>query len=239
MNLQHRRSFFPLLVLTASVMLVPPTCRAQLLPPGDFNGKSLDEWTLNWGEWGIKTGLGGQTLPNTVDGVRYLPPNFGNVFVADLTIQQGTAVVFSPFFIFGERYDDGSQDNPNDPIIDQIFEGATIRTTFDGSVVLEGFASDFPERNSGVRVFSEPIPYTDPQPRGPGLNATAAIFEVGIGAMFDMPFGEHTIMNVYSSNFFGGPFTSTYNITVVPEPSTLVLLGSVIFGQFICSRRRE
>ena len=104
-----------------------------------------------------------------------------------------------------------------------LFENATIRTTFDGSVVLEGLASDFPERKSSVRTFSEPIPYVEPQDRG-GINAVAAIFEQGIGAMFDVPLGEHTIMNVYESTFFGGPFSATYNITVVPEPAGLSIM---------------
>jgi hypothetical protein len=238
MKLQHPWRIFPLLVLTACLTLAPALCRAQLLPPGDFNGKSLDEWTLDWGEWAIRIApdLGGQTLPDTVNGVRYLSPNYGSVFVQDLTIPQGTAVVLSPYFIFGESYDDGTQDMPSDIADFMLFENATIRTTLNGSVVLEGLASNFPERKTSIRTFSEPIAYVVPQNRG-NHNATAAIFEQGIGAMFELPIGEHTIMNVYSSNFFGGPFSATYNITVVPEPSTLVLLGSVMVGQLACLRR--
>ena len=216
-----------------------------MLPPGDFNGKSLDEWTLDWGEWTIRTSLGGQTLPDTVDGVQYLPPNLvdgvvAEFFVADLTIQQGTRLVFSPYFVFGERYEDGSED-PVRAVDDfMLFENATIRTTFDGSVVLEGLASDFPERKSSVRTFSEPIPYVEPQDRG-GINAVAAIFKQGIGAMFDVPLGEHTIMNVYSSTFFGGPFSATYNITVVPEPAglSIMICGSLALVSYRVSRCRN
>jgi hypothetical protein len=240
MRAQFRRLVFPSLVLTAS-MLAPAIGRAQLLPPGDFQGKSLDEWTLDWSQWSIATGLGGQTLPDTVDGVKYLPPNFGGGdFVTSLTVSRDTPLLVSPFFVFGERYDNGTEDNPNDPIIDQIMDDAMIRTTFDGNVLLEGQASDFPERTFGVTVFAEPIPYAQPQPRGPGVNAVAAIFGIGIGTMYaDLPLGEHTIRNVYNSpNFFGGPYSFTYNITVIPEPSTLVLLGSVLVGSFVCSRRR-
>jgi hypothetical protein len=240
MKVQHRRLVFPLLILTASFMFGSATCRAQLLPPGDFQGRSLAEWTLEWSKWSIATGLGGQTLPDTVDGVRFLPPNFGGGdFVADLTIPQGTALLVSPFNVFGERYDNGTEDNPNDPIIDTIFEDATVEVTLNGNVLLQGEASDFPERKYGVTVFPEPIPYAQPQPRGENLNSIAAIFGVGLGTMYaNLPLGEHTIRNVYNSpGFFGGPFSFTYNITVIPEPSSLCCLGASILVLLIARRR--
>lgn len=160
----------------------------------------------------------------------------GIAFVADLTIQQGTAVVFSPYFVFGETYDAGSDDLPSDIADFMLFENATVQTSLDGSVVLDGLASEFPDRKSSIRVFSQPISYLQPIDRG-GKNAIGAIFEQGIGAMFELPVGEHTIMNVYSSNFFGGPFSATYNITVVPEPSSLLLLGIVGIGLPMMRRR--
>jgi hypothetical protein len=241
MKWHDQRLIFPLFLLTASLILDRATCNAQLLPPGDFQGKSLDEWTLDWSQWAIATGLGEQTLPDIVDGVRYLPPNFGGGdFVADLTIPQEPLLV-SPFFVFGERYDNGTEDNPNDPVLDAIFDDATIKTTFDGTVLLEGAASSFPDRLTDVTVFSQPIPYAEPQPRGPGVNAVAALFAVGIGTMYDnLPFGEHTIQNVYTSpNFFGGPYSFTYNITVVPEPACLLSVGVGTLGLFGCGRRRR
>jgi hypothetical protein len=261
MKPKHRELILPLIVITTSWMFVPATCRglgydggtqnggvipcvsttcsAQIVPAGDFHGKSLDEWGLGYQQWGIATGLGGQALPDTVDGVRYLPPDFGSNFVADLTIQQGTPLVFTPFNVFGERYDNGTEDNPADPVIDEIFQTTTIRTTFDGAVVLEGSANEFPDRKFGVTVFSAPIPYAAPQPRGPGLNSVTAIFGTGITAIFDkLPLGRHTITNVYNSPFFGGTFSATYNITVVPEPSTLVVLGSFLMACTACVRPR-
>jgi hypothetical protein len=226
MKVQHRRLSFPLLVLTALLTLAPAISRAQLVPPGDFRGKSLAQWSFDWTEWGLKTGLGGQTLPDTVDGVRYLPPNLGSTFVTSLTIQQGTAVVFAPFVVFGENYDNGTSDNPADPVLNDIFADVTIQTMFDGATVLQGSGNAFPDRKYGPTSFAAPIVYIDPQPRGPGLNSVAAIFGLGIGAIFDpLPLGQHTIQNVYTSNFFGGTFSTTYNITVIPEPSTLCGLG--------------
>jgi hypothetical protein len=239
MKVQHG-FVLSLVVLSASLMLFPVSVKAQLLPPGDFRGKSLDEWGLDWAQWGVATGLGGQTLPDTVDGVRYLPPNFGGGdFVTDVTIREGTPIVVAPFFVSGERYDDGSEDNPADPILGTIFEETTFRSTFDGNVVLEGSASDFPERTSDVTVFSQPILYTTPQPRGPELNAVAAIFGKGLTTIFDgLPLGEHTLRNEFDSSFFGQA-SFTYNITVVPEPSTIVLLGSVTLGSFVLFGRRR
>lgn len=233
MILQLRRLLLPLFVLIASLMSVPATCSAQLVPPGDFRGKSLAQWTFDWTEWGLKTGLGGQTLPDTVDGVRYLPPNLGSTFVTSLTIQQDEAVLFAPFVVFGENYDNGTSDNPADPVLNDIFADVTIQTMFDGVTVLQGSGNSFPDRKYGPTSFAAPIVYTDPQPRGPGLNSVAAIFGLGIGAIFNpLPLGQHTIQNVYTSNFFGGTFSATYNITVIPEPSTfaLLIIGTTALG---------
>jgi hypothetical protein len=201
------------------------------VPPGDFRGKSLDEWGLAYQQWGIATGIGGQSLPDTVDGVKFLPPNLGSSFVADLTIPQGTPVVFSPFNVFGEKYDNGTEDTPADPVIEQIFDSTTIETKYDGGVVLQGGANALPDRKFGVTLFSAPIAYASPQPRGPGVNSVAAIFGVGLTAIFDaLPPGEHTIVSAYDAPFFGGSFSSTYNITVVPEPASCVVLGVVALG---------
>jgi hypothetical protein len=240
MTAQHRGLFLSLFLVIA-LTLAAATCRAQLLPPGNFQGKSLDQWTIDWSQWSIATGLGEQTLPDTVDGVRYLPPNFGGGdFVTNVTVPQGTPLMVAPFFVFGERYDNGTEDNPNDPVIGAILDDAMIKVTYDGNVLVEGAASAFPDRLSDVTVFPAPIPYAEPQPRGPGINAIAALFGVGVGTLYDMlPLGEHTIRNEYNSpNFFGGPFTFTYNITVVPEPASFILLGIGALGLSSCRRRR-
>jgi len=229
---------WPIFVLAASLSIAPARGQAQLAPPGDYHGKSLAQWGFDWSEWGIRTGLAGQSLPDTVDGVRYLPPNVGSTFVADLTVQQGTALVFSPFLVFGENYDNGGSDDPNDPILDQIFADATIETKLDGVTVLQGAADAFPARDFGPTAFASPIVYTDPQPRGPGLNSVAAIFALGIAAIFDpLSPGQHTIQNVYVSNFFGGSFSATYNISVIPEPGSGFAGVTGALGLLVARRR--
>jgi hypothetical protein len=236
MKLQHRRFIFSLVVLIASFVCAAATCRAQLLPPGDFRGKSLAQWGTDYIEWGLRTTLGGQTLPNTVNGVRYLPyfPLAGD-FVADVTIPQGTALLTQPFGIYGQLYDDGFENNPVDPIIDTIFEESTIRVTYNGNVVLEGLANTFPNRKSGLTIYPEPIPYLIPQAEG----AIAATFDAGgINTIFDMlTLGNHTINSEFDSSL--GTGSITYNITVVPEPATLMLLGSATCACMVCVRRRS
>ncbi len=189
MKRQHRRFIFPLLVLTALLTSLPAACHAQLLPPGDFRGKSLAEWGLEYFEWDSAT-YGGQTRPDTVDGVRFLP-----IGGADVTVPPGTPLAWSPYFVTGEQYDDGSEDDLVDlgPFLDTMFAETTIRTTLNGSVIFDGSAGDFPERMV-VTEFAESFPYVAPEPREPGLNAIGAIWAMGLMAIIDdLPPGEHTI----------------------------------------------
>jgi hypothetical protein len=51
--------------------------------------------------------------------------------------------------------------------------------------------------------------------------------------------GEHTLRNEYNSEFFGGAYSNTYHISVVPEPNSLVLLGSFMLGWSVFIRRRK
>jgi hypothetical protein len=247
---------FPLVVLAAGLIFLPDKCSAQLLPPGDFNGKSFQQWFLEYGQWAapLSSPVGvipfDPSRPNTFNGVRFLPvvdALSNRDFTTNLTIQEGTAIIGSPFFIYGERYDDGHEDNPDDPLLATIFEQTTIRTTLDGTVVLDGTASSLSNRRFGPSRFPEPIAYTVPQQRGPdgsplgqGLFAVASAWTTGIGTMFtNLPVGEHTLRNENNSEFFGGAYSSTYHISVVPEPSSLVLLGSFMVGWSVCLRRRK
>ncbi|MCC6494296.1 MAG: hypothetical protein IT424_14890 [Pirellulales bacterium] len=219
------------LVVAASLAWLPTASRAQLVPPGDFHGKSHDQWGLDWTIHGLRVGLGGESLPDVVDGVRYLPFSEGNDFAADVSIQPGTAVVFSPYVLFGEQYADGSEDDPvalADFINNTILGPTTIRTTLDGNVVLEGGFFDFPDRTFDITLFPEPIEYAAPNARFP---AVAAYWATAITAIFDgLSPGEHTIVNVQNSPFFSPlPSVATYNITVVPEPAGLALAAVGIF----------
>jgi hypothetical protein len=230
-----------LVALTASGIVVPGTCQAQLLPPGDYHGKSLEQWGMDYAKWAVPLTFPAGIIPfdparpDTFDGVRYLPVGeFGiRDFTANLVIQPGIAVFGSPFFIFGEQYDDGHEDDPADPVVVTILEETTIRATLDGTVVLEGTPNSPSDRKFGPSHFQEPIPYTAPQQRGPdgsplgqGLFSVASAWTTGTGTMFaNLSPGEHTLRFDFNSEFFGGAYSSTWNITVVPEPATDALVG--------------
>src|SRR5262249_47368839 len=155
-------------------------------------------------------------LSNTVKGVRFLPPTIGGgEFEFEITVTAGTPIFLSSFYVFGEQYDDGTADNPADPILPFIFETTDVETCLDGQVVLSGTTSDMTDRLTGPSVFDEPIPYSTPQPRGPALNSVAATFTMGVGGIFPpLPVGTHTIENTIDSLFFG-PTHAVYHITVV------------------------
>jgi hypothetical protein len=175
--------------------------------------RSLTEWDTLAMEWAIATGLGGQDLPDTVDGVRFLPANFmGDEF--DIQLKPGTPIAFPFLPIFGELYDNDTFDDP-DADYSFLLEGTFIDARLDGKVLFHGLASDFPAYSFGPVVLDEPIDYADPQPRGPGLNAVAAIWVFGTGAVFKpLPVGEHTL--VVDIEGILGDFNTTYNITVTP-----------------------
>ena len=51
--------------------------------------------------------------------------------------------------------------------------------------------------------------------------------------------GEHTLREEYNSEFFGGAYSSTYYISVVPEPSALVPACIGALGFFGYGRQRR
>jgi hypothetical protein len=193
--------------LTPSAVL-PPQSRAF--------GTTLQELGVTYAQQAIEEELGGGSdLPDKLGRVQFLPPNFGGTVEVDITLRPGTPFFFTPFFVFGERYDSGPDDRVQDIVDFGLFENAQIRTELNGRVVLEGSGTDLAAFGFGPTFFSEPIVYTDPQPRG-DRNAVSALFVQGIGALFTpLPVGQHTLVNTLQTEFFGD-FSTTYHITVVP-----------------------
>jgi hypothetical protein len=141
-----------------------------------------------WSDWAIASVLGGATnLSDTLGRVRFLPDDsFDPSPEIHVTLPPGTPFVAPPFIVFGERYDDPNvpDDNPADPILDGFFETVAIQTVLDDHVLLDGTGTELARFRFGPVYFDEPIVYAEPQARGPGLNAVAALFVVGIGSVY-------------------------------------------------------
>ncbi|MGH8071557.1 MAG: hypothetical protein ACRERE_41260 [Candidatus Entotheonellia bacterium] len=192
--------------------LVPPQSHAF--------GKSFEQWNVLYSEWAIASGLGGATdLSETLGQVRFLPADlFDPSPEFHVTLPPGTPFVAPPFVVWGGRYDDPDvpDDNPADPILDDFFETAEIQTVLDGYVLLGGTGTELEPFRFGPVYFDEPIVFAEPQPSGPGLNSTAALFVVGIGSVYHpLPVGQHTLVTTVHS-FFGDKQV-TYHITVSPQ----------------------
>jgi hypothetical protein len=215
-----RQSVLVVLVTFVAVSMAPARSSGQagqspLLPPdAHFQGRSMPEWNILASEFAIATGLTGQERPDTIGRVRFLPYYGATEFSIEL--DPGTAIAFPPFFVFGELYDDGTQDDPNDPFIDVLLETATVETRLNGRVLLQGVASELEAYAFGPVNFDQPIWYAEPQPRGPGLNAVAAMIVFGVGSVYrPLPVGEHTLEITVDSEFFG-LIERTYHISVTP-----------------------
>jgi hypothetical protein len=50
--------------------------------------------------------------------------------------------------------------------------------------------------------------------------------------------GQHTIRYDFNSSLFGGDFSTTLHITVVPEPSTIAMVACGAIGLLGTARRR-
>jgi hypothetical protein len=131
--------------------------------------------------------------------------------------------VDAPFFVYGERYDDPAVHDDTPQLVTDlgVFEDVKIRVVLDGRTLLDGTGTELDDFKFGPVYFDEPIVYAGPQFRfldenGKAVNAVAALFVEGIGTVFHpLPVGEHTLVNIVHSSFFGD-FEFTYHITVSP-----------------------
>jgi hypothetical protein len=252
---RDRLAIVPWMVVTSVVLVaVAPVTAGQPMPANaKFRGKTLAEWSFLQNEWIIATGLGGETRPDTVGKTQFLPGPFGpGTHEFDVVTTPGTSLVSPPFFAFGELYDDGSFDDPNDPflagIIDTVFNETQLDVTLDGKLVLSGTPAELGGYAYGFDdplFFDEPIFYAEPQNRG-DKNAVAALWTTGVGAIYHpLSPGEHTLEVTQDGPIFGF-FDITFNITVqkqaasvVPEPANLIAVGIGALGLVGRGRRRS
>jgi hypothetical protein len=215
-----------LLLLALDAVFAPAPSHGQgglspLVPPqSNAFGKSFEEWNVLQTQRLLEVGFGGTNPSDTVRGVRLLPGDVVNKTpVFQITLPPGTPFVASPFFVFGERYDNAPDDDPValKPVLDEIFATAEIQIVLDGQVLLEGSGTDLKRFRFGPVFLDQPVVYAQPQPRGENLNALAALWVMGIGAVYHpLPIGEHTLVYTVHSEAFGD-FLFTYHITVSPR----------------------
>jgi hypothetical protein len=235
MNRIAKRSAVTLLAVLLGVVLAPVVSTGQggsspLVPPqSNAFGKSFEEWNVLQTQFATEFGLGaGPTPSNTVGRVRLFPAEFFDPKpVFDIILPPGTPFVAAPVFVFGERYADMSEDDPDllhdflfglDP--PGVFAQVNIRTVLDGQVLLDGTGTALGRFQFGPVFFDEPIFYANPQPRPGSPNAIAALWVTGIGSVYNpLPVGEHTL--VYDVKDFivavNPDFQITYHITVSPQ----------------------
>src|SRR5262245_26351516 len=102
--------------ILSSMILVSGMCiviagdgDGPLLPPqSSFRGVPFEEWSFLWSQRTIELNLAGSTdVPETLKNVRFLPSVVTpGSYDFDVKLPPGTGFVTSPFFIFGEHYDD-------------------------------------------------------------------------------------------------------------------------------------
>jgi hypothetical protein len=232
-----------MVVAAASGTSIASAKGGQPLPANaKFRGKTLEQWSFLQSQWLIATELGGQSLPDTIKNTRFLPGPFSpGTHQFDVVVPPGTGLVSPPFFAFGELYENGTSDNPDDlaPIIDIIFNETQLDVSLDGDLLLSGTPAELGQYAYGFTdplFFDEPIFYEVPIDRG-GILAVAAVWTLGVGAVYHpLPPGEHTLRVLQDGPIFGS-FDATYNISVrppgasaVPEPACILLLGIGGFG---------
>jgi hypothetical protein len=224
-----KRFAFVLILSLATFAMIPVDSFAKGLSPlvpsqSNAFGNSLEQWNVLQTQWALALGLGDPTeLSDTIGRVRLLPGNFtSSTPVFNITLVPGTPFVASPFFVFGERYDDPNvpDDDPIDlaAFIADVFSTAEIQIVLDGRVLLEGVGAEMEPFLFGPTYFDEPIVYGVPVSRGPGLNSISALWVVGIGAVYHpLPVGQHTLVYNVQSPVFGSSTQFTYHITVTPK----------------------
>lgn len=233
------------LVLALLLTLVAPVA-ADAAPPAppqtDAYGKSLNEWQLLYLTWL----LGGDPVDH-LGHVRFLPLPQGEaqgenpvILVGQqaVTLDPGAAFVLPIFTWVGERYDNGSEDQP---LPSTIFTNLTVQITLDGQPLIDSNTDTLDAYYFGPQTFAPPIPYAEPQPRdsdgdgAPDLFAVAMIWAQGVGFVYPpLSVGEHTVTLYAVSEDFGFGYDNTWTITVEPsivETVYLSLRGSGKVGK--------
>jgi hypothetical protein len=212
-----------ILISGMSLVIAGDDCGPLVPPRAPFRGLSFEEWNVLWSRRTIELNFTEATnVPETLNKVRFLPSVVTpGSYEFEVALPTGTGFVTSPFFIYGERFDDPAVPDDTPQLIDdlQLFETANIQVILDGRVLLDGTGADLDRWHFGPTYFRRPIVYDEPQFRfndedGEPVNAVKALFVEGIGTVYHpLSRGRHTLIQHVSSPFFG-EFHYTYHLNV-------------------------
>lgn len=184
-------------------------------------GKTLGEWQKLYFTWflgGDQSNPEGHVVFMPIpDGVPQEAPD-GTVFFvghADVTLADNQAFMLPVWTYVGEAY---LQDIPDDaPLPEEVFTGADVLVLLDGKPLLDSTKDDLSKFYTDAVYFDQPIVYDNPQPRGDGIDAVAALWVQGVGLLRGpLKVGEHTL-SLYVDTGFGFGFINTWDIVVVSD----------------------
>jgi len=193
---------------------------AYAQPPGHSSayGKTLGEWMVGWfeGQFGASDGDG--------DGkVVYLKfPAFEDYTIdtdtwtayseLDQTLEPGTAFAYPIRLAYGEVYEDGTEDDPDDPLWspDAIMD-VELLVTVDGETLIDSAEDDLEDWFFGPEYFDETIEYDEPT----GYGAVGAVWVQGLGFVHTpLSKGDHVVHIVLYIPAWELTYDETWNITV-------------------------
>jgi len=206
--------------------------RADILPPGgSYAGRTYNDWQVLWWQTAFATPVVNGDHPlfsggvlGERDGVVMLTGVFGTASL-NLTIPNGTAIFFPVI---------NAESSVFEPPPFHGDDEASLRAN---SVSLLGQTTGRFAQIDGVPVdltpfrFVSPLFTWGPLPADNILGAPAGTTSDAVDAGYyllltNLTPGSHTI---HFGGTFGGPVSgsidTTYNVTVVPEPSTLALIS--------------
>ena len=208
-------------VILLSLCLILPaalvTAAGPLPPNSNAYGKTLTDWLLLYWTWALGGEQAGQVKNVTLLPLPAGTPNDDGVLVGELDVplRPGTAFVLPVLGLTGEKYADGSVDDPDalKDVIAAYFGGAHILVTLDGKVILDSGRDNILRYLSDLRYFTDPIYYDQPTDYG----SVAAIWTQSIGFVHQpLSAGTHTlrVQSVSGLPEYFPTYDNTWHITV-------------------------
>ena len=168
-------------------------------------GKSLTEWmTLDnsWRLGGEQSNPEGKMvfLPDisseAADGGEWVYDEDSNTWTyaaeIDVALEPGQKFAMPLIYFYGEVYEDGTEDDPDDYDVEALLAAYDIQVSLDGDLILDTTDEDIGDSFYGPAYFDETIEFDEPNPYSGGIGAT---WVAGYGFVHQpLSTGEHTLV---------------------------------------------